>query len=118
MKTVVFFPKTFYNAFAGAALPAAYQNPLRGETEMARGKDCVRCLYREMSDSQYARLLEGYIAHIPEEQKTPVSLYEERLARCKNCGNLINGMCRLCGCFVELRAAKIEQRCADTPEKW
>ena len=83
-----------------------------------RNNACRRCLYRDMTDSEYAKLLQEYINNIPEEQKAPEPLYEERLSHCRACDYLINGMCRLCGCFVELRAAKKISRCADTPEKW
>jgi hypothetical protein len=84
----------------------------------SRNSACIRCLYRDMSDSEYAKFLQTYIDNIPEEQKAPAPLYEERLNFCRQCSCLVNGMCRLCGCFVELRAAKKISRCADTPEKW
>ena len=56
---------------------------------------CKRCLLRE---------LDGTYAH--------------RLELCKACGHLVNGMCELCGCFVEVRAAKINQHCAETAQRW
>ena len=31
---------------------------------------------------------------------------------------LVDGMCVLCGCYVELRALKIGMRCADIDKKW
>ncbi|MCL2033612.1 MAG: DUF6171 family protein [Oscillospiraceae bacterium] len=73
-------------------------------------KEC-RCLLKELSDEDYFRNIYEYIALIPQEQKTPDGEYTARLENCKSCSNLTNGMCRLCGCFVETRAAKVHQYC-------
>ena len=45
---------------------------------------------------------------------------EKRMAEalCKACGHLVNGMCELCGCFVEVRASKKNQRCAQSADIW
>ena len=45
-------------------------------------------------------------------------LYEKRLGICSSCERLMSGMCRLCGCFVELRAVQKVRKCPDLPAKW
>ena len=55
---------------------------------------------------------------LPPQWKADQETYAHRLALCKACGHLVNGMCELCGCFVEVRAAKINQHCAETAQRW
>ena len=45
-------------------------------------------------------------------------LYEKRLTICRDCPNILEGMCRLCGCFVELRAALKVRKCPDVVRRW
>ena len=77
---------------------------------------CYKCLLREMDVEGYFANLHDYIERIEEDIKTPDELYEERLAVCKECDYLQEGMCRACGCFVELRAAITSNHCSY--EKW
>ncbi len=72
---------------------------------------CKRCLTREMDAGEYFKNLHEYIANIDEEQKVETMLYEERLSSCKDCDMLLSGMCRVCGCFVELRAVMRKNSC-------
>mgnify|MGYP000025854612 len=44
------------------------------------------------------------------------AVYEDRLAVCKECKYLNEGLCGACGCFVELRAVIAVNRCPY--EKW
>lgn len=86
---------------------------------MAVSRDsCTLCLLKELSDEAYGQTLKQYIEHIDEDIKTPEDIYEQRLSLCLGCEYLRNGICRLCGCFVAMRAAKIHSRCADTPVRW
>lgn len=82
------------------------------------GRICRKCLLKEMGDAEYARTVEEHIASLPGNIKTPEPEYQNRLAVCRECDRLINGMCALCGCFVELRAAKRVNSCPDSPAKW
>lgn len=66
---------------------------------------CRRCLTRDMDRAEYFENLHTYIANLDEEIRAGEELYEKRLARCRECGRLMDGMCAACGCFVELRAA-------------
>ncbi len=79
---------------------------------------CRRCLLRDLDDGSYARTVEEYIAAIPPRQKASSEEYEKRLSLCRECSRLVSGMCSLCGCFVEARAAKASQHCPDTPSHW
>lgn len=73
--------------------------------DKASNKHCMKCLLREMDQESYMENLYDYIKHLDEDIKTDKVLYEERLSVCKECNYLADGMCRACGCFVELRAA-------------
>ena len=78
---------------------------------------CKRCLLREL-DGTYFQSIYQYIQSLPEELKAGGETYAARLERCRACSHLVNGMCELCGCFVEVRAAKKKQRCPDSPARW
>ena len=69
-----------------------------------------------MDQNEYFKNLHQYIENLDEEIKTDKHTYESRLEVCKNCDYLSDGMCRACGCFVELRAAISSNRCSY--EKW
>ena len=79
---------------------------------------CRRCLLNEMSPEGYFRSIYEYIESIPAEDKTPDSEYRRRLELCKECPSLLNGLCRECGCFVEVRAAKRRQRGPAVRARW
>ena len=80
-------------------------------------KICRRCLLNELNEDEYFRSLKEYIAAYPEDKRCSGEEYERRLKVCQSCDRLTNGMCAVCGCYVELRALKIK---ADCPEgnKW
>ena len=80
--------------------------------------ECKRCLLGELSDTQYYRTVSDYIAVLPDDIKTAPDEYRRRLSICRLCDNLVNGMCRLCGCFVEARAAKVNSGCAKGADIW
>jgi hypothetical protein len=78
---------------------------------------CKKCLMREMHDQEtFFATLKSHIDNIPQERKAPDELYEQRLQICKECELLLEGMCRRCGCYVELRAASRKNYCPD--KKW
>ena len=68
---------------------------------------CKRCLLREL-DGTYFQSIYEYIQNLPPQWKADQETY----------AHLVNGMCELCGCFVEVRAAKINQHCAETAQRW
>ena len=82
------------------------------EQDTEKIRVCKRCLIRDMADQgEYFRSLQDYIDNLDIDIKTSDSLYEERLALCRECEMLLQGMCRKCGCYVELRAALVKNVC-------
>lgn len=78
---------------------------------------CRRCLTRDMAgQEQYFRSLHEYIANLDSDVRTEEILYEKRLSVCRECDMLLQGMCRKCGCYVELRAAIGTNVCPD--KRW
>ncbi|MDE7300196.1 MAG: hypothetical protein K2N94_15470 [Lachnospiraceae bacterium] len=71
-----------------------------------------------MEEGEYFKNMYEYIAGLDPEIKTPGEQYEERLAACKECGQLMNGLCRVCGCFVEMRAAVAKNYCPGPEKRW
>ena len=78
---------------------------------------CRRCLTRDMMDkAAYFQNMYDYINNLDESIKTNQPLYEKRLMVCKECDLLADGMCRACGCFVEMREKKKKNGCPY--DKW
>ena len=65
-----------------------------------------------------ARTVAEYVAGLDESIRTPEENYRARLALCQDCPELMNGTCRLCGCYAETRAAKRLQQCPMVPPRW
>lgn len=81
-------------------------------------KICKRCLLMQYPDAEYFKDLYGYIESLDNDIKVEDSEYNRRLDICIECDNYIKGMCKICGCFVELRAVIAENECADIHKKW
>ncbi|MDD6326556.1 MAG: DUF6171 family protein [Lachnospiraceae bacterium] len=79
---------------------------------------CRKCLTREMEQTEYFRTLHEYIEHLDADLKVSSERYEERLALCKECEKLYQGMCRICGCYVELRAVMKKNSCPLVKPAW
>lgn len=76
------------------------------------GRFCRKCLTRDMQgQEEYFENLREYIRNLDVDVKATEELYESRLAVCKECDLLFQGMCRTCGCYVELRAAVTKNKC-------
>ena len=86
------------------------------DMEIETKRICRKCLTRDMDKDAYFENLHTYIANIDDEIKVEEPLYEERLSLCKECDLLADGMCRACGCYVELRAAIRKNGCPY--DKW
>lgn len=63
-------------------------------------------------------LVREYIDALPEEMRADDELYQARLSLCRECDRLRNGTCLLCGCYVEMRAAKKHMSCPMVPARW
>ena len=85
-------------------------------TELTQKYPCRKCLLREMDKNTYMENLYSYIARLDPEIKAEENVYENRLAVCKSCNYLKEGMCGACGCFVELRAVIANNVCPY--QKW
>ncbi|MCD8095283.1 MAG: DUF6171 family protein [Ruminococcus sp.] len=80
---------------------------------------CKRCLSESIDYEGFMRSLDEYIESYPKEKSCTTSEYSHRLSICGKCENLKNEMCALCGCYVKLRALKINSRCPNVGEnKW
>ena len=79
---------------------------------------CKQCLLRDMPEEELLKGIYDYIARISPDDKVDDQIYEKRLTICQNCDSLANGFCRLCGCFVEMRAAMKIRSCPHVPPRW
>ena len=79
---------------------------------------CRKCLLYTESREEFFQKLEAYIDNLAEDDRTDQETYESRLKACAQCPNLTDGMCVLCGCYVELRAALKVRRCPDIARRW
>lgn len=84
------------------------------EQEKENLRLCRKCLTRDMvGQEEYFRSLHDYIENLDLDIRAAETLYEERLGICRECDMLLQGMCRKCGCYVELRAAVTKNACPD-----
>lgn len=80
---------------------------------------CRKCFIEALGNADLTREISDYIASLPEEIKTGERDYRSRLAVCENCDSLADGICRYCGCFVEVRAVKRGLGCPHPEgDKW
>ncbi len=85
---------------------------------MAEPRKQCRCLLFEAGEKDMARTVAEYVASLDDAIRTPEDVYRVRLDICRECPELMNGTCRLCGCYVETRAAKRGQVCPMVPARW
>lgn len=88
------------------------------ENTFNKNRYCKKCLLKDMPEDAYFKNLYAYIAGLDEDIKVDTKEYERRLALCKECDNLLDGMCRMCGCYVELRAVVAKNYCPNIEKKW
>ncbi len=88
------------------------------DSDSSQRKPCRRCLLSEIDRNGVYRTVREYIASLDESVKCSREEYSQRLCVCKSCEHLSDGMCALCGCFVEVRAVKSNQICPDLPRRW
>ncbi|NLU53087.1 MAG: hypothetical protein GXX10_09545 [Clostridiaceae bacterium] len=79
---------------------------------------CKKCLIEGISISEFESTLKEYLETLPQEQKVDPDTYRDRLSLCDKCTSLSNGICRICGCFVMIRAAKRLSCCPAVEPKW
>ncbi len=81
-------------------------------------KICRKCLLGDLDEDDFIRAMKERIAEYPADKRTEESEYRRRLEICRGCEHLGNGMCALCGCYVELRAIKRQSFCPGRGDKW
>lgn len=79
---------------------------------------CKKCLLRDLPEQEYFQNMYQYIANLSEDDKVSDEEYEYRLSQCQGCDHLLKGMCQLCGCFVEMRAAIAVRHCPGIEKRW
>lgn len=80
---------------------------------------CKKCLLLESGEKNTFDEVKSLIEQIDNECKLDNDSYSARLKLCKKCEFLISGMCRKCGCYVELRAIQKTFHCPNADDvKW
>ena len=80
---------------------------------------CKKCLLLEAGENAAFQTISDYLNTLDQSLLVGNELYNKRLAFCKKCEYLISGMCRKCGCYVEIRAALKDKVCPDyDSKKW
>ena len=78
---------------------------------------CKKCLLSEIDEKFHANI-NDYIYSLSDEIKVVNEEYQRRLSICRECENMLNGMCKKCGCFIETRAIKKLSYCPSEDKKW
>lgn len=78
---------------------------------------CKRCLLLEAGEQASYKTVSDYINNLDDDLRVSSQEYERRLSLCKNCEFLIAGMCRKCGCYVEIRAVLKNKSCPNFDNK-
>lgn len=81
-------------------------------------KPCVKCLLSEISPDTVYKEIREYIDSLDATEKADEADYKRRLDICRECDSMREGICALCGCFVEVRAIKKKNKCPFIPKKW
>ena len=80
---------------------------------------CKKCLLLEAGEKAAYKTVRDYLDTLDDELKVDKSVLDKRLALCRECDNLIAGMCRQCGCYVEIRASLKDKSCPNFDDrKW
>lgn len=79
---------------------------------------CKKCLLMDIAPEEYLKHMRSYLEGLDEDIRTEEAQYQDRLSCCKDCEKLNEGICRICGCFVEYRAAIQIKNCPDVHPKW
>ena len=86
--------------------------------EIDNRRICKKCLVRDFDSGELFHTMQEYIARMDEDIKAPQEEYERRLTICSECEKLRSGMCGVCGCYVEMRAAVKTHYCPDVHKRW
>lgn len=79
---------------------------------------CKKCLLKDLVSEEYLEHVKTYLDGLDELSKVEEEVYQERLLKCMECENLNEGLCKICGCFVEFRAVMKNKGCPWIHPKW
>lgn len=79
---------------------------------------CKKCFLKDFAPDEYLDSMRVYLQGLEDEVKADEETYRERLLHCEECDKLNEGICRICGCFVEYRAAIKIKKCPDIRPRW
>lgn len=77
-----------------------------------------KCLLKEAGEKELSENIKEYVNALSEDIRSDSELYRHRLGICEGCGELLNGTCLKCGCYVEMRAAIKTNRCPSEKKLW
>jgi len=81
--------------------------------------NCKKCLLLEAGESVTYDEIMQYVSSLDKNDLADEVTAEKRLSICKNCEELISGMCLKCGCYVEIRARLKNSQCPNyNDKKW
>ena len=72
---------------------------------------CRRCLDMRVPEGELIAYLDRYVSELSEEERVDDTTYHTRLTLCAACDFRTDATCRLCGCYVQARAAKKRMGC-------
>lgn len=72
---------------------------------------CKKCLLYEAGEKVTYDEIMKYVATLDKKDLVEDEIYNQRINCCKKCDFLISGMCRKCGCYVEVRARLKASNC-------
>ncbi len=81
------------------------------------GDLCKRCLLYEAGERAAYTQVQAYLDTVPSDELASPTVRKNRLDLCQRCDQLISGMCRKCGCYVEVRAAMKDGTCPNAENK-
>ncbi|MBQ9531160.1 MAG: hypothetical protein IJR70_03705 [Eubacterium sp.] len=79
--------------------------------------NCKKCLLIEAGERVTYDEIMQYVATLDEKDLVSQNEFNERISFCRECENLISGMCLKCGCYVEVRAKLKDAFCPDFDNK-
>ncbi len=79
---------------------------------------CKKCFLYELADKAAYESVKSYLDAMPEADRAEEALYRRRLKICRECESFLAAMCRKCGCYVEIRAARKDAHCPSGEEIW
>ena len=72
---------------------------------------CRLCTDARVPEGELIAYLDAYVASLTEDERVDEATYRQRLRLCAACPHLAQATCRLCGCYVQARAAKKRMDC-------